>query len=114
MVRNAEQYAEADKQRRELVEVINQAEGIVHDTESKIAEYKDQLPADERESLGKQIEELRAKLNNKENETVESIRTATNNLQQASLKLFELAYKKMASDQSSSTKSDQSSEKQQT
>ncbi|KAF5399727.1 Molecular chaperone DnaK [Paragonimus heterotremus] len=114
MVRNAEQYAEADKQRRELVEVINQAEGIVHDTESKIAEYKDQLPADERENLGKQIEELRAKLNNKENETVESIRTATNNLQQASLKLFELAYKKMANDQSSGTKGDQSSEKQQT
>ncbi|KAF8562235.1 hypothetical protein P879_09304 [Paragonimus westermani] len=114
MVRNAEQYAEADKQRRELVEVINQAEGIVHDTESKIAEYKDQLPADERENLGKQIEELRTKLNNKENETVESIRTATNNLQQASLKLFELAYKKMASDQSSGTKGDQSSEKQQT
>ncbi|KAF6777131.1 hypothetical protein AHF37_03299 [Paragonimus kellicotti] len=67
-----------------------------------------------RENLGKQIEELRAKLNNKENETVESIRTATNNLQQASLKLFELAYKKMANDQSSGTKSDQSSEKQQT
>ncbi|TPP59182.1 Heat shock protein cognate 5 [Fasciola gigantica] len=47
MVRNAEQYAETDKRRRDLVEAINQAEGIVHDTESKISEYKDQLPENE-------------------------------------------------------------------
>ncbi|VDQ15030.1 unnamed protein product [Trichobilharzia regenti] len=47
MVRNAEQYAEVDKKRRDLVEAVNQAEGIVHDTESKISEYKDQLPAEE-------------------------------------------------------------------
>ncbi|KAH8877242.1 Stress-70 protein, mitochondrial [Schistosoma japonicum] len=47
MVRNAEQYAEIDKKRRDLVESVNQAESIVHDTESKINEYKDQLPADE-------------------------------------------------------------------
>ncbi|CAH8543991.1 unnamed protein product [Schistosoma bovis] len=47
MVRNAEQYAEVDKKRRDLVESVNQAEGIVHDTESKINEYKDQLPSDE-------------------------------------------------------------------
>ncbi|CAH8487157.1 unnamed protein product [Dicrocoelium dendriticum] len=111
MVRNAEQYAETDKRRRELVEVINQAEGIVHDTESKIHEYKDQLPADEREKLTKQIEDLRSRLNNKENETIESIRAATNELQQASLKLFELAYRKMANDQGSGSKSSESSEK---
>ena len=30
-----------------MVEVVNQAEGIIHDTESKMDEYKDQLPADE-------------------------------------------------------------------
>ncbi|THD18096.1 Mortalin protein, partial [Fasciola hepatica] len=65
-----------------------------------------------RQQLSKQIEELKNKLNNKDNETAESIRAATNELQQASLKLFELAYKKMASDQSSSSKSDQSSQKQ--
>ncbi|VDP75435.1 unnamed protein product [Echinostoma caproni] len=96
MVRNAEQYAETDKRRRELVEAINQAEGIVHDTESKISEYKDQLPENERQQLSKQIEELKTKLSNKENETAESIRSATNELQQASLKLFELAYKKVS------------------
>lgn len=47
MVRNAEQYAQADKVKKERVEAINQAEGIVHDTESKMEEFKDQLPKDE-------------------------------------------------------------------
>ncbi|TNN07436.1 Stress-70 protein isoform 1 [Schistosoma japonicum] len=40
MVRNAEQYAEIDKKRRDLVESVNQAESIVHDTESKINEVQ--------------------------------------------------------------------------
>lgn len=32
---------------KEIVEVVNSAEGIVHDTETKMEEFKDQLPADE-------------------------------------------------------------------
>lgn len=47
MVKNAEQFAQADKVRKERVEAVNQAEGIVHDTETKIEEYKGQLPQDE-------------------------------------------------------------------
>ncbi|CAH8821304.1 unnamed protein product [Trichobilharzia szidati] len=105
MVRNAEQYAEVDKKRRDLVEAVNQAEGIVHDTESKISEYKDQLPAEEREKLSGLIDKLKNRLADKENETAESIREATNELQQASLKLFEVAYRKMAGEQGSKSDS---------
>lgn len=47
MVKAAEQFAAQDKQRRERVEVSNQAEGIIHDTETKMDEYKSQLPQDE-------------------------------------------------------------------
>lgn len=47
MVKNAEQYAQADKIKRDRVEAINQAESIVHDTESKMDEFKDQLPQEE-------------------------------------------------------------------
>jgi len=47
MVRNAEQYAAQDKVKKDRVEAVNQAEGILHDTESKMNEYKDQLPQDE-------------------------------------------------------------------
>lgn len=47
MVKNAEQYAQADKVKKERVEAVNQAEGIVHDTETKMEEFKDQLPKEE-------------------------------------------------------------------
>merc|ERR1711942_83626 len=47
MVRNAEKYAEEDRIKKERVEYCNQAEGIIHDTESKMEEFKEQLPADE-------------------------------------------------------------------
>ena len=47
MVRNAETYAAQDKVKKERVEAVNQAEGIVHDTESRMNEFKDQLPKEE-------------------------------------------------------------------
>ena len=47
MVKNAEMHAEQDKARKERVEAVNQAESIVHDTESKMDEFKEQLPAEE-------------------------------------------------------------------
>ncbi|EUB60044.1 Stress-70 protein [Echinococcus granulosus] len=103
MVRNAEQYAAADKERRDLVEAINHAEGIAHDTESKMEEYKAHLPQEERDKLAKLIADLRETLNNKENLTVDALKKATDELQQSSLKLFEIAYKKMADSRSSSS-----------
>ncbi|XP_074643993.1 stress-70 protein, mitochondrial-like [Tubulanus polymorphus] len=112
MVRNAEQYAEEDKKRKETVEAVNSAEGIIHDTESKMDEYKDQLPADECESLKTKISKVKEMLANKDNESPENIQKETSELQQASLKLFEQAYKKMAADResgSSSGSTDQSS-----
>lgn len=47
MVKKAEEFAQQDKVKKERVEAINQAEGIINDTESKMNEYKDQLPSDE-------------------------------------------------------------------
>ena len=37
---------------QEAVEAVNQAEGIIHDTEAKIDEFKDQLPGDEVNTVG--------------------------------------------------------------
>lgn len=45
--------------------------------------------------LKTEIEKLRSKLSNKDEETAESIREAFGEMQKASLKLFELAYKKV-------------------
>merc|ERR1712198_361184 len=47
MVKEAEKFAEDDKKKKEMVEAVNSAENIIHDTETKMEEFKDQLPEDE-------------------------------------------------------------------
>lgn len=114
MVKNAEQYAAEDRVKKDRVEAVNQAEGIIHDTEAKMEEFKEQLPADECTKLKTQITEVREIIAKKDEKDPEEIRKAYSTLQQASLKLFEMAYKKMASEResasgSSSTSSESSS-----
>ncbi|XP_045457042.1 heat shock 70 kDa protein cognate 5 [Melitaea cinxia] len=103
MVKAAEQFAAADKDKRERVEVTNQAEGILHDTDTKLDEYKAHLPQDECDKLRGEMAKLRELLAQKDTADPEAIRTATNQLQQASLKLFEQAYKKMAAEREGSS-----------
>lgn len=107
MVQNAEKYAEQDRKMKEMVENVNQAENIIHDTETKMEEFKDQLPAEECTKLKEHIESVRKVLANKESEDPENIRKATSDLQQASLKLFEMAYKKMASEREGTQQQEQ-------
>lgn len=102
MINQAEKYAEEDKQRKETVEIVNQAENVIHDTETKMEEFKDQLPSEEVDAIKDEIQKLREVLANKDNESADSIREAFSNLQQKSLKLFEMAYKKMAADREQS------------
>merc|ERR1712142_975105 len=97
---------------KERVEASNQAESIIHDTESKMEEFKSQLPADECAALKDKIAEVREVLANKENESPEKLKEVTNSLQQQSLKLFEIAYKKMASEREGNA-SQQTSESEQ-
>ena len=58
MVREAEAHAEADKVNRERVEAINQAEAVLHDTESKMEEFKDQLPSEDVSKMKEKIAEV--------------------------------------------------------
>ncbi|OXU20767.1 hypothetical protein TSAR_001517 [Trichomalopsis sarcophagae] len=98
MVKNAEQYAKEDRIKKERVEAVNQAEGIVHDTEAKMEEFKAQLPQDECDKLREQVSKMKETLAKKDETDPEEIKKQTNELQQASLKLFEMAYKKMAAE----------------
>lgn len=105
MIKNAEAHAVEDKRKKEMVEVLNQADSIIHDTESKMEEFKDQLPKEECDKLRQKINDVRQLLANKDKEAPEKIREETSSLQQQSLKLFEMAYKKMAADRESSGRS---------
>merc|ERR1711944_164210 len=105
MVREAEKHAAKDAEMKENIEAVNQAEGVLHDTETKMDEFKDQLPAEDVTKMKDQIKEVRDKLTNKDNMSGEEIKKTVSDLQQASLKLFEMAYKKMAADRDTSSDS---------
>lgn len=98
MIKNAERFADEDKKKKEVVEAVNQAEGIIHDTETKMEEYKDQLPSEECGNIKEKITKVRDMLAKKDEFSGEQIKEAVNDLQQQSLKLFEAAYKKMAAE----------------
>ncbi|KAK4337157.1 hypothetical protein RND71_043375 [Anisodus tanguticus] len=111
LIKDAEKYAEADKKKREVIEQVNQAEGIIHDTEAKMEEFKSQLPEEECQKIREKITTTRDLLAKKDDPELdpEKLRTSVTELQQASLKLFEMAYKKMAAERESNSTSNNTS-----
>jgi molecular chaperone DnaK len=90
MVKDAEEHASEDKERRELVDVKNQAEAMIHSAEKSQIEYGDKVPAADKTAIEGAIAALRTAL---EGEDAEAIKTKTNDLVQASMKLGEAMYK---------------------
>jgi molecular chaperone DnaK len=84
MVKDAEANAEADKKRRELVEVKNQGESLIHATEKSVKEYGDKVSADDKGAIETAINALRTAL---EGDDVEVIKARTTDVMQASMKL---------------------------
>ncbi|GJD44482.1 Chaperone protein DnaK [Methylobacterium cerastii] len=89
MVKDAEANAEADKKRRELVEVKNQGESLVHATEKSVKEYGDKVSEADKGGIETAMTALKTAL---EGEDVETIKARTTDLMQASMKLGEAMY----------------------
>jgi len=89
MVKDAEANAEADKKRRELVEVKNQGESLIHATEKSVTEYGDKVPAADKGAIETAMTALKTAL---EGDDVETIKARTTDLMQASMKLGEAMY----------------------
>ncbi|KAB5593292.1 Heat shock protein [Ceratobasidium theobromae] len=98
MLEESEKYAEADKQRRMLIEESNRAESVCADTEKAMKEFKDQLEEAEREKVAKLVAELRELAAKGQagdaSVTGEQIKEAIGVTQQASLGLFQKVYEK--------------------
>jgi molecular chaperone DnaK len=62
MVKEAEQYAEEDRQRREAVEARNQAEGLVYQTEKFLTDNADKIPADVKSEVEADVASLKEAL----------------------------------------------------
>lgn len=90
MVKDAEEHAEEDKKKRELADARNHADGMVFSTEKSLKEYGDKVSDSEKKAIEDAISELKSSLGN---DDVEEIKSKTESLMQASMKLGEAVYK---------------------
>ncbi len=90
MVKDAETNAEADKERKELVEAKNQAEALVHSTEKNIEEHGDKLGEEDKTAIETALADTKAAL---EADIAEDIKTKSEELSKAAMKLGEEIYK---------------------
>ncbi|MBU2992261.1 molecular chaperone DnaK [Octadecabacter sp. 1_MG-2023] len=90
MVRDAEENAEADKDRKELVEANNQAESLIHSTEKSIEEHSDKVDPTTVEAIELAIAALKDDL---EGEDAGKIKSGIQNVTEAAMKLGEAIYK---------------------
>src|SRR5216683_1612206 len=93
MVKDAEAHAAEDKRRREQVEAKNQAEALVHTTERTLKEAGEKVPQGERETVEAAIREVKSAI---ESNDVERIRSKTQALAQASMRIGEAMNKSQA------------------
>jgi molecular chaperone DnaK len=91
MVKDAEEHASEDKEKRALVEARNQAESLIHQTEKSLKELGGSVPPDEKTKVESALSALKDVVGGEDKTAIE---TKTNELMQASMKLGEMAYRK--------------------
>jgi molecular chaperone DnaK len=80
MVRDAEQNASTDKERRERIDLKNQADSLAYQAEKQMNELGDKVPANDKTKVEGLVKELRDAI---AQENFDSIKTLTTDLQQA-------------------------------
>lgn len=88
-VKEAEQFAEEDKKRKEAIEVKNNAEQTVYQTEKTLNELGDKVSAEEKSEIEAKIEEVKKV---KDGDDIEAIKKAMEDLTQAFYKVSEKLY----------------------
>jgi molecular chaperone DnaK len=93
MVKDAEANAAEDKKRREAVDAKNHADALVHSTEKALAEHGAKVGEPERKAIEDALADLKEALKGDDSE---GIKTKSNTLAQASMKLGEAMYAQQA------------------
>jgi molecular chaperone DnaK len=93
MVKDAEQHAAEDRQRKELIEARNQAEGLIHSTQKSLIDVGDKVPQADKSTIEAAIAALKSAA---EGEDVEAIKSKTSELAQVAMKMGEALYREQA------------------
>ena len=90
MVKDAEANKEADKKKRESVDIRNQADSLIFSTEKSLKEHGDKVSAEEKKAIENGITDLKKSLEGTDSEDIKKKNTS---LIQVSMKLGEAVYK---------------------
>ncbi|MER7741663.1 molecular chaperone DnaK [Streptomyces sp. NPDC096538] len=96
MMREAEQYAEEDRRRREAAETRNQAEQLVYQTENFLRENGDKVPGDTKAEVEEAVTALKGLLGQENPDTAE-LRTGVERLASVSQRMGQAMYAQTAS-----------------
>jgi molecular chaperone DnaK len=114
MVRDSEQYAEQDKERKNSIEAANRADSVVNDTEKALKEFEDRLDKAEAEKIKEKIASMREFISQSQSgegsATAAEIKEKTDELQNASLSLFDQMHKARSESQNQSEQPQQEGE----
>ncbi|HIP37999.1 MAG TPA: molecular chaperone DnaK [Desulfocapsa sulfexigens] len=89
MKQDAEEHAEEDKKRKELVDARNNADGLMHASQKSLKDLGDKVDAETKGNVEKEIENVKKAV---EGDDTAAINTAIEALTKASHKLAELMY----------------------
>ena len=92
LISEAETNAEEDRARRELAEARNNAESLVYGTEKLLTEQGENLPQDVKSEVESKVDAVKSALEDT-NVELDRLRTVSNELHQARLKIGEHAYR---------------------
>jgi len=94
MVKDAEEHAQDDEQRKVLVEAKNHADSLIYSTEKSLREFGDKISAADKSNIENAIEDLKKSLTS---ENPEEIKQKTEVLSQAAMKIGEAMYQQQQS-----------------
>ncbi|WP_129408184.1 molecular chaperone DnaK [Marinitoga lauensis] len=89
MIREAQEYEEQDKRKREEIELKNQADDLAYQVEKLINENKDKVPEEQRTRLESLISDVRDAINNND---IAKLKIVMEDLKNESMKLGQLIY----------------------
>ena len=90
-VKEAEMNAEADKQKKEKIEALNQAESTIYQTEKTLNELCDKVSAEDKSAIESALENLKS-VKDKESSTAEELKTAMDEVMNKFHKISEQMY----------------------
>jgi molecular chaperone DnaK len=107
MVQEGEEHTAEDRKQKELIDIRNQADGVIYSVEKTLKDYGEKISFEERSEISKKLEDLKKK---KDETDIAVIKQVIDDLQQSVYKLSEAVYKGAAQAQPTAAEGEQPQE----